>query len=294
MSNDQDVRFLSICAITLAFAAIASAQKYTTIDFPGAIATSLSAGPNPQGTNVGLYCDTSDVIHGFVLTKKGVFTSLDPPGSTLTIPGSISPQGDIVGLYVDSSGISHGFLLSAGKYAVVDFPGATGTALTGLNPSGEIAGYTCTDPACGLTGAFTITHSFVKSKEGVFTSIDPPGATSSEASSVNPSGEVVGIYTDNAGIGHGYILDHGTFTTIDFPGATFTFLGGGNAEGDVAGFYFDAAGVYHSFLRSKGAFTSFDPAGAIFSAASGINPAGIIGGGYVDSAGVEHGYLRTP
>jgi hypothetical protein len=287
-------RLLAVCTISVALASIASAQTYKTIDFPGAIATTLSAGPNPQGTSVGTYTDTSGVIHGFVLTKKGVLTSFDPPGSTLTTPGFISPQGDIVGVYVDSGGVSHGFILSGGKYANIDFPGATGTALSGLNPSGEIAGFTCSDPACGLTGAFNISHSFVRSKTGVFTSFDPPGAISSNASAVNPSGEVVGAYTDNAGNGHGYIFDHGTFTTIDFPGATFTFVGGGNAEGDVVGEYNDTAFVGHSFLLSKGVFTSFDPPGATFSVATGINPGGIIVGTYFDSANAEHGYIRTP
>jgi hypothetical protein len=271
-----------------------AAQTYTTIDFPGATATTLSAGPNPQGTSVGTYTDGFGVIHGFTLTNKSVFSPVEPPGSTLTTPGFISPQGDIVGVYVDARGVSHGFILSGGKFANIDFPGATGTALSGLNPSGEMSGFICSDPACGLTGAFSISHSFVISKKGVFTSFDPPGAISSNASAVNPSGEVVGAYTDNAGIGHGYIFDHGTFTTIDFPGATFTFIGGGNAEGDVVGEYNDAAGVGHSFLRSKGIFTSFDPPGATFSLATGINPAGIIVGAYFDSVGVEHGYIRTP
>src|SRR5580700_2312464 len=109
-------RFLAICTITIAFAtlSIALAQTYTTVDFPGATATTLNGGPNPQGTSVGSYT-TSGVTHGFTLTKKGVFT-FDPPGSTLTSPGFISPQGDIVGGYNDASSVSHGFILSGGHY----------------------------------------------------------------------------------------------------------------------------------------------------------------------------------
>jgi hypothetical protein len=287
-------RFLAICTISLAFASIASAQSYKTIDFPGAIATTLNGGPNPSGTSVGSYT-TSGVTHGFTLTKGGVFTSFDPPGSTLTIPNFISPQGDIVGNYLDASNVSHGFILDGSKYTTLDFPGAVGSTLTGLNPSGEISGFSCSDPACGNTGNLSTNHSFVRSKKGVFTSFDPPGAISSTASTVNPAGAVVGAYTDNAGIGHGYLLDHGTFTTIDFPGAASTFGGGGNAEGDIVGEYNDTAGVGHSFLLSKGVFTSFDPPGTVgFSDASGINPGGIIVGIYFDSAVVEHGFIRTP
>jgi hypothetical protein len=286
-------RFLVMCMISLAFVSIAWAQTYTTIDFAGATATSLNGGPNPSGTSVGGYT-TSGVTHGFTLTKGGVFTSFDPPGSTLTIPNFISPQGDIVGNYIDTSNVSHGFILEGKNYTTLDFAGAAGTTLTGLNPSGEISGFSCSDPACGNTGGPSTNHSFVRSKKGVFTSFDPPGAISSTASTVNPSGAVVGAYTDNVGNGHGYLLDHGTFTTIDFPGAIFTFAGGGNPEGDIIGEYNDTAGVGHSFLLSKGVFTSFDPPGTVgFSDASGINPGGIIVGIYFDSAGVEHGYIRT-
>ena len=101
----QVFRFVAMCAIGVALAtfSIASAQTYTTIDFPGAVTTTLNGGPNPQGTSVGTYTDTSNVIRGFTLTKKDVFTSFDPPGSTGTTPNFISPQGVIVGGYLDSA-----------------------------------------------------------------------------------------------------------------------------------------------------------------------------------------------
>ena len=288
-------RFVVMCAISVALAtfSIASAQTYMTIDYPGAVATTLNGGPDPQGTSVGSYT-TSGVTHGFTLTTKGVFTSFDPPGSTLTTPNFISPQGVIVGSYNDSGSVSHGFILNGGKYTTLDFPGAAGTTLTGLNPSGEMSGFYCSDPACGTTGNSTTNHSFVVSKKGVFTSFDPPGAVSSTASTVNPSGAVVGAYTDSGGVTHGYLLYHGTFTTIDFPGAIFTFAGGNNPEGDVIGEYVDTANVAHSFLLSNGVFTSFDPPGATLSDASGINPGGVIVGIYVDSANAVHGFIRTP
>lgn len=291
-------RFLAICTIGVAFASsIARAQSFKQVDVPfaGAILTELAGGPNPQGTSVGIWEDSGFVVHGFTLTAKGVFTSFDAPGSIFTELSFISPTGVIVGLDLDSTSVSHGFILNGGKYTTVDVPGAAGTALSGISPSGEISGFTCTDSACGNTGLANIEHSFVRSKEGVFTIFDPPGAISSNASTVNPSGEVVGAYTDNAGNGHGYLFSHGTFTTVDFPGAIFTFIGGGNPEGDVAGEYLDAAGVGHAFLLSKGVFTSFDPPGTVFfSGGFGINPAGVIVGAFEDSSRAIHGYVRTP
>ena len=297
-------RFLAICTIgaALATSSVAWAQSYTTVDFPGATATTLNGGPNPQGTAVGSYT-ASGVTHGFTLTSHGVFTSFDPPGSTLTIPNFISPQGTIVGLYLDAGSVSHGFILSGGNYTTVDFPGAAGTALTGLNPSGEISGFYCSDPACGETGnaSTDVEHSFVLSKKGgIFTSFDPPGATGSVASTVNPSGAVVGAYDTTAegtcfNSCQGYLLYHRTFVTIDFPGGIFTFVGGNNPSGDIVGEYVDASDVGHSYLLSHGVYTSFDPPGAFFaSGASGINPGGVIVGIFIDSSGFEHGYIRTP
>jgi hypothetical protein len=199
-----------------------------------------------------------------------------------------------VGAYNDASGVSHGFVLNGGKYTTVDFPGAAGTTLTGLNPSGEMSGFSCSDPACGTTGNPSTNHSFTVSKKGVFTSFDPPGAVSSTASTVNPSGTVVGAYRDSGGVTHGYQLYHGTFTTNDFPGSIFTFDGGNNPEGNIIGAWTDTGNVTHAFLLSHGVYTSFDPPGAILSDASGINPGGVIVGIYVDSANATHGFIRTP
>jgi hypothetical protein len=295
------IRFLAMCAISVAFAtwSIASAQSYTTVDYPGAALTELIGGPNPQGTSVGGYTLTAGgALHGFTV-RGGAFTPFDPPGSTFTTVNFINPRGDIVGAYVDAGGVSHGFVLSGGAYTRVDYPGAAGTALSSINPSGEMSGATCSDPACGVAGATNVTHSFLVSKKGVFSAtFDPPGAASSTSSVVIPSGAVVGAYTDLTGTTcstqcQGYMLFHGSYSTINYPGAAFTFAGGANAPGDIVGIYTDASGVSHGFLFN-GAYTSFDYPAAIFTEATGINPSGVIVGLYVDSAGVVHGFIRTP
>ena len=48
-----------------------------------------------------------------------------------------------MGPYLDSTTrpVSHGFILNGGKYTTVNAPGAAGTVLTGINPSGEISGF---------------------------------------------------------------------------------------------------------------------------------------------------------
>jgi len=295
-------RFLAICAIGVAFAtsSIASAQTYTAVNYPGAALTELIGGPNPQGTSVGGYTLTAGgALHGFTLSKKGVFTPFDPPGSTFTVVNFINPRGDIVGAYADASGVSHGFVLSGGTYTTVDYPGAAGTELTSVNPSGEMSGSTCSDPACGDFGATNVTRSFLVSKKDVFSAtFDPPGATSSTTSVVIPSGAVVGAYTDLSGTTcatqcQGYMLFHGTYATINYPGSSFTFAGGANASGSIVGIYTDSSGNGHGFLFNGG-YTSFDYPGAAFTEATGINPSGVIVGLYTDSAGATHGFMRTP
>ncbi|MGO9063378.1 MAG: hypothetical protein ACLQIH_01410 [Myxococcaceae bacterium] len=288
------IRFSAICTIGATLASsTAYAQDFTTVQFPGGVTTILTGGPNPEGTSVGDYTDTSGFTHGFKLTEGGKFTSFDPPGSAFTTPNFINVEGVIVGGYLDSGGTSRGFVLKGGEYTTVNFPGAAGTILTGISPLGEMSGESCDAPLCN-----TITHSFVASREGAFRSFDPPGAISSSASTVSITGEVVGAYTDGAGNTHGYVFAQGTFTTIDVPGAVFTFGGGGNAQGDVVGAYTDADGVSGAFLLSKSVLTTFQAPGAGTSSgqgsgASGINIEGTIVGFYVDSAGNVFGFVRT-
>jgi hypothetical protein len=285
-------RFLAMCASGIAFAtsSMAWGQTYKTIDFPGATATLLIGGPNPQGTSVGIET-TAGFQHGFILTAGGEFAVIDPPGSTLTSPNYIDEQDVVVGNFLDASHVTHGFILHRGHYTRFDVPGALATALSGIMPSGEMTGFTClVDPTCETPPY----ESFTVSRRGEITSFNPFGAPSSFASGLNPSGTIVGTYTDSGGATRGYQLCHGTFTSNDFPGSILTFNGGINPQGDIVGFYTDTSNVTHSFLLNHGTYTGFDPPGATYSNAGGINSSGTIVGFYLDSANVAHGYIRTP
>jgi hypothetical protein len=86
---------------------------------------------------------------------------------------------------------------------------------------------------------------------------------------LNPSGELVGQYTDPAKKGHGFLLRLGDavdtfganleggvggsfyFVSIDFPGATTTNAYGINSRGDIVGNYVDGAGKTHGFFPSR-------------------------------------------
>jgi hypothetical protein len=82
-----------------------------------------------------------------------------------------------------------------------------------------------------------------------FTTIDVPGATSTEASGINPRGQIVGHFLDASGADHGFsLLRLTTLITIDVPGATSTEASGINPEGQIVGDYTDAAGTLHGFV----------------------------------------------
>ena len=66
---------------------------FTTIDYPGAVAT-LAVGINAHGQIVGRYVDTSGNYRGYLLSD-GNFTRIDVPGASATRPLGINLNDDI-------------------------------------------------------------------------------------------------------------------------------------------------------------------------------------------------------
>jgi probable HAF family extracellular repeat protein len=93
--------------------------------------------------------------------------------------------------------------------------------------------------------------------QGIYSTIDVPGSTSTSASGINNSGQIVGSY-DVAGPynSHGFLLDSGNYTTLDVPGSTGTYATGINKTGQIVGHYRDAAGNVHGFLFDSGSYTT--------------------------------------
>lgn len=110
----------------------------TTIpDVPGSNLTE-PLGMNARGDIIGIYYDSSGIIHSFLLSN-GSFTTIEAPRGARTFASGINRRGEIVGTFINN-GKEHGFLLRNGKYSVIAVPGAKATSAHGIDTRGHIVG----------------------------------------------------------------------------------------------------------------------------------------------------------
>lgn len=201
---------------------------------------------NDSGDVVGFYLDSTGTSHGFLLSKKGVLTTLDFPGAASTTAWGINESGTVVGYFdVYSQGVlvEHGFTWNNGKFSQVDFPGSGDTGLDGINARGDFVGSWDTGPTA------TVGHGLIFSM-GRFSSFDVPvsGATLTQLNDISANEQIIGIYVDAGGNEHGFRQVGAVFTSIDYPNATLTSAWGINSAGQIVGTYFDSAGRVHGYL----------------------------------------------
>jgi uncharacterized membrane protein len=137
----------------------------------------------------------------------------------------------------------------------------------------------------------------------VFSSIDFPGATLTNAQGINAGGEIVGSYND-AGTPsrtHGFLLSGGHYQSIDFPGARATAARGIGPGGDIVGTYQkqnESGGVpAHGFLlNTRGEYFRVDYPDRINTIAQRILADGTILGCYHDNDTMNsmHGMTLSP
>jgi hypothetical protein len=138
--------------------------KLTTFEAPGAGAGSgqgtgspgTSVGLNAFGTTAGYYIDANYVVHGYLRSPAGEFTTFDAPGEG---PGGVgcysdcsvglNDWGSVTGSFLDANNVIHGFVRSpGGTFTIFDAPGAdttsgsdSGTLAVSINDEGVIVGY---------------------------------------------------------------------------------------------------------------------------------------------------------
>jgi uncharacterized membrane protein len=178
-------------------------------------------------------------------------------------------------------------------FTSLDYPGGNLTSTRGINNHGEIVGsYRVTPPRHALL-----------IKGGQYIPLAPTsllGTQLSEAHAVNDRGDAVGVYLDDNGFTHGFLLRKGVLTTLDFPGASETFAFGMNESGTVVGFWdiLDSSGnplVFHGFTWNNGNFTQVDFPGSGDTSILGINARGDYVGVWDTSitSPTAHGFVFT-
>jgi PEP-CTERM motif len=235
-------------------------NTFTPENFPGSMQTQMT-GLNDNGTFVGYFYKTNlgvpfDNQFGFFL-KGGKFTEVNNPNTPTSPPSGILIENQLLGVtnndlavgFYNSVGhdatgdhaVSHGYTFDIATKtfsANIDDPNASltngGTVAAAINNSKDIAGF-FTDPSGVIHGFFD--------DSGVFTTVDPPGATETELLGLNDKGVADG-FTIVGGVMHGILYNTltKTFTVLDPTGSKGTTLNGINDAGDVVGFFVDAAG----------------------------------------------------
>jgi len=214
----------------------------TTIDYPNAAGTE-ARGISPNGEIVGDYWllgEPAVNVHGYRLTKHGEFVPVNYPGHTNTIAQRILPDGTILGCRHDEnmSSTMRGVVITRSDSVEIS---AFASMNNGATPDHRrIVGlYTNTTAIPARQEGFLI-------DDGAFTPLVVPGSLSTAAWDMNPSGDIVGVYRNAAGV-HGFALESGGYVSVDVPGATATRAFGINARGNVVGSYV-SNGQTHAFL----------------------------------------------
>jgi uncharacterized membrane protein len=208
-------------------------------------------GINASGDVCGTYQDAAGGFHAYFWgSNDNAPITITVPGQIRSVCGSVNDHGEVVGTYrtPDGSGFDRfGFLLSKGEFTKIDDPNSQpfkgGTEINGINDPGDIVGFYFDDN--------NDIHGFVLS-DGVYTTLDVPGATLTIGQGISNPGEIAGQYNDASGNGHGFVLSGGVYTTVDVPGAN-EFQGGTavysvNPQGHIVGTYWDADGNQHGFI----------------------------------------------
>jgi hypothetical protein len=288
MNTAQRPFHLVACLAFFLLTALASAQTFTTIDYPGGFFTQPTS-ISPSGIIVGRYFDAGFQMHGFVFAA-GKYVTVDVPNSTNTELNWINPSGDIVGDFDGVDGQKHGFLLSGRKYTIFEYPAAISTYAFGIDPSGDIVG--------AWAGADMVKHGYLLSKHGAFSSIDFPGASDTFPAMVNQK-SIVGYWLEQIApkvkVPHSFSFSGGKYREVTCPGWTQLVLSGLTPQGDMTGGGQRLTdGTLHGLVVSGGKCMAIDFPGSVGNDyVNSMSPGGEMVGTYATPDGNSHGYLRA-
>jgi len=148
-----------------------------------------------------------------------------------------------------------------------------------------------------IVGAYankTGVHGFLDDHgQGIFTTLDFPGASVTEINSIVNLRYMAGFFVDSSKVEHGVVGADGMLgSAIKFPGAGLTTAQGVNNAINIAGYYgAGPAGPFHGYLLMGGQFRKIDFPRAIDTRCYAISDALAIVGRYTDATGKIHGFV---
>jgi hypothetical protein len=154
------------------------------------------------------------------------------------------------------------------EYTPIDIPGATRTAVFGVNAQETIVGRY-------MIGG--VWHGF-KLEDGSVTDIVYPGATMTAAFGINSRGDIVGSATV-AGKSRGFLLADGEFTDILIDGATDVYAYAINDSAMVLG----RTDTYANFLWRAGSYEFLALPAVTWAEGRGLNSRGEVAGHFVQA-----------
>jgi probable HAF family extracellular repeat protein len=179
--------------------------NYTTIDFPGAVATeALGINSENNFKIVGDYLDQNGVIHGFLLAGNQ-FSTIDAPFAKNLSVTSINDHQKIAGIY-DNGGLTGSFTGTMGSLSPLNYPDAkTSTSLNSLNNTDRLVG---TTQKLTVTAQGPVLQTFaLVAEDGDFHPLFPGygDLESTQFLGNNNSNRAVGIWQDSRGV-HGFFV----------------------------------------------------------------------------------------
>ena len=218
--------------------------KFRPDDYPGAQGTFIR-GLSSNRTVVGYVIDPGNLTGTWGFVKNGgLWTLMKDPNEgsyncAVTELYGINDSKNAVGFYLDTNCVSNAIVANTvtQSFTNINPPGATSAYATGINGKGDISG---TATINGTTVGFYL-------QTGTYYTFAYPNATRTEALSLNWQDQVVGDYTDQNGLVHGFVLTYPThgsgarvWQSVDEPKATGgTIITGINNHDAISGYYVD-------------------------------------------------------
>lgn len=315
-----------------------AAGVITSIDVPqnipvgnGISGDTIPTYVDPAGDVAGIYVDSNQVTHGFLLPFGGSIVTFeaasltggqggDSPGTDFV---TVNTAGESAGTYVDVNSVVHGFIRSSsGTITTINVSAAgtgsgQGTAITALDSAGDVGGL--------YTDANNVAHGFVRSSSGTISTFDPP-ATAGTSPGIFPfsypfrfdaAGDLSGVYLDSNDVLYGFVRSsNGTISSFTAPDAapmpTSTsksisrlyrhskfgakFRSFAQHKLRLVGGFPSAMKHKASLLQAADITTSLPalPAEIDGTAGLAINSPGAIAGIYTDSESGLHSFIRMP